>query len=69
MCSRLTASIDGCLYRVDTRLAWQDAARWLAIPEAELRRVNSAPDATALQAGQHRSSGAASDNSNRKDPS
>lgn len=53
MCSRLTASIDGCLYRVDTRLAWQDAARWLAIPEAELRRLNSAPDAAALQAGQH----------------
>lgn len=53
MCSRLTASIDGCLYRVDTRLAWQDAARWLAIPEVELRRMNSAPDAAALQAGQH----------------
>lgn len=53
MCRRLTASIDGCLYRVDSRLAWEDAARWLAIPEAELRRVNSAAHAAALQAGQH----------------
>jgi hypothetical protein len=53
MCRRLTASIDGCRYRVAHRLAWQDAARWLAIPEAELRRMNHAPGAAALQAGQH----------------
>lgn len=52
MCPRLSTSVDGCLYRVTNRLAWQDAARWLAIPEAELRRVNDASGGVALEAGQ-----------------
>lgn len=52
MCSRLTATIDGCLYRVADHLAWKDAAKWLAIPETELRGVNNALDGNTLKAGQ-----------------
>jgi hypothetical protein len=39
-CERLTRWTDGCVYVVTHGLSWTDAARYLDLPESDLRRLN-----------------------------
>ncbi|MCW5690998.1 MAG: hypothetical protein KIT48_01395 [Pseudolabrys sp.] len=40
LCDRLNEWVDGCIYVLHRAMMWERAAGLLAVPEAELRRIN-----------------------------